>query len=313
MNNFTHKIYILTENDDKYLQLFKELSLPSIEITTNKAHATILLASPPKAAQQIDEFDSLEWFQSVYAGVDAIVPKLLDKDVYLTNVKGIFGQQIAEYVLGYLLQHYRDFNQYAADQTQRVWLPQPYKSIQDQVMVILGTGSIGKHLAKVAKAFGIRTIGVNRSGIPAMNSPFDDTYHVQELDNALIRAHIVVNTLPSTPETYHLLNQDTLNKCHDVLLFNVGRGSVLCEKSLLNALERDSVEHSAVQHAFLDVFEQEPLSSEHPFWEHPQVTLTPHVSALSQPEAVIEIFAENYQRLTDGFHLLHEVDLEKGY
>ncbi|WP_260261229.1 D-2-hydroxyacid dehydrogenase [Vibrio intestinalis] len=308
MNNFTHKLYILTENDNKYLQLFNELSLPNIELTTNKAQATILLASPPKAAEQIEAFESLEWLQSIYAGVDTIVPKLNHSDVLLTNVKGIFGQQISEYVLGYLLQHYRDLNQYAIDQTQAKWHPRLYKPIKDQVMVILGTGSIGSYLAQVAKAFGIKTLGVNRSGIPTLNSPFDETFHVQELDSALVHANILVNTLPSTPETKHLLNQDKFNHCHDALLFNVGRGSVVCEKSLLEALDQGNI-----QHAFLDVFELEPLQKSHPFWQDKRITVTPHISALSQPESVIEIFAENYHRLTDGFHLLHEVDLEKGY
>ncbi|MGT5972189.1 NAD(P)-dependent oxidoreductase, partial [Escherichia coli] len=85
----------------------------------------------------------------------------------LTNVKGIFGPAIAEYVLGYTISHCRHFPHYHQHQQQRNWQPQLYTSLTDKTMVILGTGSIGSHLAKTAAAFGIHTIGVNRTGIPS--------------------------------------------------------------------------------------------------------------------------------------------------
>ena len=88
----------------------------------------------------------------------------------------------------------------------------------------------------------------------------------------------------------------------------MGRGDVVCENGLLAAIEEQ-----AIAHAFLDVFENEPLEASHPFWNHPAVTITPHIAALSFPEQVVEIFADNYQRWRDGFSLLNEVDLDKGY
>ena len=99
-----------------------------------------------------------------------------------------------------------------------------------------------------------------------------------------------------------------LGLCSGALLFNVGRGSAVDEDGLLAALDSGSVSH-----AYLDVFKQEPLNEEHPFWQHEGITLTPHIAALSFPEQVTDIFAENYQRWRDGFGLINVVDLNKGY
>ena len=308
MNNFTHKLYLLTEDNAHYQSLLEQLALPDLEMTQTTADATILLASPPMAAKRLVDFPNVEWIQSIYAGVDALTPHLSEFAGDLTNVKGIFGQQISEYVLGYTIEHFRHFKHYHQQQSQKTWSPKPYQSLAGKKMVILGTGSIGSYLANTAKAFSIIPIGVNRSGIPSKESPFDSTYHIQELATALEQADIVVNTLPNTPETQHILNQQSLSHCHQALLFNVGRGSAIEQQGLLEALKSDSINH-----AFLDVFEQEPIDLSHPFWEHDKITVTPHIAALSFPEQVVDIFAENYQRWRDGFSLLNIVDCDKGY
>ncbi|KJY84180.1 2-ketoacid reductase [Vibrio galatheae] len=308
MNNFTHKVYLLTEYDELYKQLLEEAALPALEITESRSEATILLASPPMAAKCLDEFSNVEWIQSIYAGVDALIPHLKEFAGELTNVKGIFGQQIAEYVLGYSIEYFRHFNHYRQQQSDLQWQPKNYQSLANKKMVILGTGTIGAHLANVAKSFAIEPIGVNRSGIPAKNSPFDATYHVHELTTALKQADIVVNTLPNTPETQDILNAESLSHCSQAILFNVGRGGAINEDGLLLALESGHISH-----AYLDVFKQEPLHESHPFWNHSAITVTPHIAALSFPEQVVDIFKDNYLRWHDGFGLLNLVDISKGY
>lgn len=308
MNNFTHRVYLLTEDNDQYRHLLEQASLPHLAITEQPSEANILIASPPKAAKRIQDFAHVEWIQSIYAGVDALIPALNQFDGQLTNVKGIFGQQIAEYVIGYSISHFRHFNHYRQQQSQAEWSPLPYSSLTDKKVVILGTGSIGAHLAQAVKSLSMQPIGVNRSGIPAKHSPFTAIYHIQELATALAQADIVVNTLPNTAHTQQILNQSSLAACQKALLFNVGRGSAIDELGLLNAIES-----GAIEHAFLDVFEQEPLSSNHPFWSHPKITVTPHIAALSFPEQVVDIFTDNYQRWRDGFELVNQIDLEKGY
>lgn len=163
--------------------------------------------------------------------------------------------------MGYAIQYQRDFRLYQTQQAERLWQPRPYSSLANQTLVILGTGSIGSHLAHVAKQFGLRVVGVNRTGIPAKEGHFDATYHISELPAALMRADLLVNTLPNTPATEGLLNQENLRHCHQALLFNVGRGKTLVEQGL-----PDLIAAGHIRHAFLDVFIKEPLAQDYPFW-----------------------------------------------
>ncbi|MEZ8105778.1 D-2-hydroxyacid dehydrogenase [Vibrio cortegadensis] len=314
MNNFSNKLYILTEHDDTYKQLIQNQSLPDLEICEDPAQADIVLASPPLAAAKLNEFTQLDWLQSTYAGINALVSGDLRQDYTLTNIKGIFGPAIAEYVLGYSMSHYRHFALYHQQQAKQQWQPHFYQSLTGKVMVILGTGSIGSHLAQTASALGLHTIGINRTGIPSkslsMNEKFGfkDTFHINEIKAAFQQADIIVNTLPATENTRSLLNEETLSYCKRALLFNVGRGETLDNKSLLLALKNGWIEH-----AFLDVFEHEPLSPTHPFWKLNQITVTPHIAALSEPRQVVNIFAHNYQLWRDGFQLNNIIDFDKGY
>lgn len=308
MNYFTHTVYILTEQNEKYRQLLEQSQLPDLKITDSPHEATILLASPPLAAQRLADFPKLQWLQSIYAGVDALQKVKISQNCQVTNVKGIFGQQIAEYVLGNSIAFYRHFSTYQQQQQNKHWQPHSYESLNNKVMVILGTGSIACHLAKVAQVFGLEVIGINRSGIPPKDSPFSQVFHVQELKLALNNANILVNTLPATSETQDLIDIRILKECQDTVLFNVGRGSVLKEQELLHALD---IGHIA--HAFLDVFRHEPLKPEDVLWNHPNITVTPHIAALSFPEQAFEVFSENYLLWRDGFSLMHNVDLSKGY
>ena len=308
MNNFTHKLYLLTGNDTQYHKLIKQRNLSDLSITENRSEASILLAAPPLAAPCLEDFPNLKWIQSIYAGVDALVPHLDHFSGKLTNVRGIFGQQISEYVLGYLIEYFRQFVQYRDCQQNETWQPRPYQTLSGKKMVVLGTGSIGSHLATTVNQFSITSIGINRSGIPEKNSPFCHTFHIQELATALKQADILVNTLPNTPETEYLLTSEILKSCKNVLLFNVGRGNIIKDEVLLEAINKKSVSH-----AFLDVFEQEPLVANHPFWQHKDITITPHIAAVSFPEQVVEVFCENYQRWYDGFSLINLIDPGKGY
>ncbi|HAS64089.1 MAG TPA: D-2-hydroxyacid dehydrogenase [Vibrio sp.] len=308
MNIFTKKLYILTEQNETYQKLVESLELPNLELTNNKQQAEVVLAAPPLLASHLDEFDSLQWVQSIYAGVDALMKDSLRRDYLLTNVKGIFGQQIAEYVFGFAIGHYRHFEQYRTQQQEQSWNPQPYKTLDAKTVTIVGTGTIGIHLARVSKAFGIRTIGVNTRGLPTSDSPFDDIYHIDELSSAIAKSDIVVSTLPNTRATIGIFNQEVLSAGKGVLLFNVGRGNSICQNGLIEALDNGSIEH-----AFLDVFEQEPLEPSHSYWQHPKITITPHIAALSFPEQVVDIFAHHYKHWEQGYTLHDCINFDKGY
>jgi len=302
-----NKVLIVSRQQATYHQLIKQAQLPRLVITDDPKQASIILADPPKIARQLDSYPALRWLQSTFAGIDALIKPELRQDYQLTNIRGHFGQLIAEYVIGLTLNYTRHFSLYHAQQQVGVWQPQPYCSLTSQTMVILGTGSIGSHLAQAASALGIKVIGVNRSGI-SDTAAFDQVYSLSNLTDALAIATIVVSTLPATLNTDQLLNAGTLAYCNNVLLFNVGRGNALCEHGLLDALEKDSV-----RHAFLDVFNQEPLAQDHLFWKHEKITVTPHIAAESFPEQVFDIFQDNYLRFMAHQPLRCKVDFAKEY
>ncbi|CAG21710.1 D-2-hydroxyacid dehydrogenase [Photobacterium profundum] len=302
-----NKVLIVSRQQATYHQLIKQAQLPRLVITDDPKQASIILADPPKIARQLDSYPALRWLQSTFAGIDALIKPELRQDYELTNIRGHFGQLIAEYVIGLTLNLTRHFSLYHAQQQVGVWQPQPYRSLTSQTMVILGTGSIGSHLAQVASALGIKVIGVNRSGICDITA-FDQVYSLSKLTETLAMATIVVSTLPATLNTDQLLNAGTLAHCNNVLLFNVGRGNAVCEHGLLDALEKNSV-----QHAFLDVFNQEPLAQDHLFWKHKKITVTPHIAAESFPEQVFDIFQDNYLRFMAHQPLRCKVDFAKGY
>lgn len=308
MDNFTNKVKIITEYDEEFHQLFNQAGLPDLQLTENSHEANILLASPPKIAGALDSFTQLEWVQSMYAGVDALMEPGLNQDYELTNVKGIFGPQIAEYVLGYTIEHFRHWNRYKSQQQDKIWQPHRYRTINNKCMFIMGTGSIGNYLAKTAAAFGVHTVGVNRTGIPPKQSAFSEVLHIEQLHSQLSRADILISTLPKTDLTTGIYNQQLFSHCSEVLFFNVGRGDAVVTDDLLEALNNGSVKH-----AYLDVFINEPISQQCPYWHNPNVTVTPHIAANSFPELVFDIFKENYLLWRDGFQLKNRIDFDKGY
>lgn len=308
MPEHSHQVYIESERKDAYEQLITQAGLPDLVLTQDKSQATILLADPPKVANQLDAFPQLQWLQSTFAGVDTLVQPHLRQDYQLTNVKGMFGQLISEYVIGYTLSYFRHFDAYAQQQSQKIWQPIPYQTVHGKKMVILGTGSIGRHLADCAHKLGFHVIGMNRSGHVETLHQFSQIIMHDDLADAFEQADVIVNTLPKTKETIHFLDESTLNHCNGTLLFNVGRGDTIDTKALLDALDSGKIAH-----AFLDVFKQEPISQSCPYWLHEKITVTPHIAASSFPEDVFEVFAQNYRQWHQAQPLGCFVDFEKGY
>ncbi|WP_105903392.1 D-2-hydroxyacid dehydrogenase [Vibrio gangliei] len=303
-----HYLYILSEQQPKYLELWKQEKISGISLTENPTEATIVLADPPKLAKQLNDFPNLQWAQSTFAGIDTLTKSHLRHDYQLTNVKGIFGQLISEYVLGYSLGYYRHLAQYRQQQAKQQWQPIEYQSVVGKTMLILGTGSIGSKLAETANALGFKAVGVNRSGQAPTPSCFSHCYSIDQIDQALAQADIVVNALPSTEQTRGLLNREHLSHCQQALLFNIGRGDAVDEQGLLAALEQNWLSH-----AYLDVFPVEPLPPQSAYWQHPNVTITPHIAANSFPEQVFAIFKQNCQHWLANEPLENQVDFQRGY
>lgn len=307
----SHKLLLLTRENQIYHQLLSELALPDLTIVDDQpeqiATTDIWLAEPGLAAPLIALAPSLTWLQSTFAGVDKLMQLKRPLTCQLTNIKGVFGPLMSEYVFGYLLNIYRQQREYARQQAQCRWQEGEYRTLQGKTLLVLGTGSIGSHLAQTARYFGMRVIGISRRG--QANTQFDEVYRISSLPTLIERADVLVNALPHTPQTTHLLDGALLSQLpRNATLFNVGRGSAVVLDELTALLQRRP-DLTAV----LDVFEQEPLDSEQAIWQLSNAIITPHIAAPSFPEQVVQIFADNYQRFCRQQPLTNLVDIKAGY
>lgn len=309
-----HKLLLLTKANQQYRDLIEAQSLPDLTLLDDNPagiiDADIWLAEPKLAVPLLPHAKNLQWLQSNFAGIDALMSPRGRKDYQLTNIKGIFGPLMSEYLFGYLLAHIRGHRFYRQQQGQKQWLIQPlqrHSSLQGMRLLLLGTGSIAQHLAKTAKHFGMHVTGINSNGNAVEG--FDAIEAMSNLGQVLTQADVVANLLPNTPATHNLLNTDMLAMLKtDAVLFNVGRGDALD----LDALNIQLIANPS-QQAILDVFAQEPLPNSHPIWERENAVITPHISAPSHPAQIVDIFSQNYRRYIMGEPLQNRVDFSKGY
>jgi phosphoglycerate dehydrogenase-like enzyme len=235
---------------------------------------------------------------------------------------------MSEYVIGYLLAHERKIFQRYEAQKNKHWDKSDTGTLRGKTIGLLGVGSIGAEVARTAKFFDMNVRGYTRD---SETSTFVDEYfHPMDPDSKLsesqtqqhpqgTRAAVLqsfahgldylVNILPNTLATRRIVSKDLLNSLPShTLVINVGRGSVVDESALIEALNQNKIAG-----AVLDVFEQEPLPKDHPFWTTPNLFMTFHTAAPSFAEDIVKIFIENYNLFIEGKPLKYQVDFEKGY
>lgn len=314
--NTDNRLLILSRSAGVYAELINELRLPGLEVAACKTageasrHAgrsTIILGEPARVARVVEGARALKWVQSTYAGVEELLRPGARADFILTNVKGVFGPIMSEYVIGYLLALERRFLEVYRNQCDGTWRRLPYKSLRGRLLGLCGLGSIGRHLARTAGHFGLRVWGFKRTAetVPEAERVFTGP----EFEKFLSGPDYIVNTLPSTPATVGLFNDTAFRRMKKTaVLINIGRGDTVDEAALMQALRQ-----GAIGGAVLDVFAHEPLPEESPLWTLPNVIITPHNSGVSFPADIVELFSENYRRFIKGGPLLYRVDFERGY
>ncbi len=263
-------------------------------------------------AEHIRKAKKLKWIMVISAGLDKMpFLEIMKRDIIITNAKGIHAKPIAEYVISAVLQVARNTKRLIKNEEEKKWDRRvPMVEINQQVLGVIGAGTIGTEIARVANAFGMKTIGVRRNTV--FTEYFDEVYSFDNVSRCLEQADYVVSVLPSTNDTFELLDKTFFSMMKQNAVFiNVGRGQTVNEYDLIEVLK-----NGVISHAFLDVFANEPLPKEHPFWEMEQVTITPHVSGISsqyQPRA-FQIFKENLTRYLKGNgELLNVIDPKRGY
>jgi D-2-hydroxyacid dehydrogenase (NADP+) len=269
-------------------------------------------------AQQLKDGKKLKWIHSTAAGVAQLMyPELRDSGILVTNPSGIFSVPMAEHTMGLLLALARNFLDSVRQQDRFVWSqqelwdkPQHLTELNGQVLLIVGYGSIGREVAKRAKAFAMRVWGVTRSG-EGQRTHAERIVPAAKLQEVLPEADYVLIAAPETLETKHLIGAAQIARMKQgAKLINVGRGSLLDEAVLIRALES-----GALGGAALDVAETEPLPAESPLWKAPNLMITPHTSAVSDRLWVREtkLFMELLERWFDGREMFNLVDFARGY
>jgi len=285
--------------------------------------AEILFGDPHLIAPLWGELKNLRWMQSTWAGNDSLfrslTPEKASKPVpppfTVTRFAGSFGPLMAEFVLGHVIAHQRQFFGLLDDQKRRVWDKQTrgdYKPLSSFTIGILGVGDIGREIARVCKkGFNMRVLGlVSSLHNDRREENVDKLVDFSRLPELLHEADYVCNVLPSTPKTKDLLSGEMLSYCRrrKSVFINVGRGDVVDSSSILNALKE-----GYISKAILDVFEPEPLPEESPLWDHPDVLISPHISSVTLDFQVADVFGENFDRFVQEQPLKYVLDWTKGY
>jgi glyoxylate/hydroxypyruvate reductase len=211
---------------------------------------------------------------------------------------------MSETVLAHVLDWHRHHYVYRLEQEARRWNRLKQYLASDRTIGLLGLGELGGDVAHKLGALGFNLVGWSRrpkklAGVACLT----------DLDSVLEKSDVVVCLLPLTKQTRGILNARTLRKIRlGGAVINVARGGHLVAEDLIAALDSGHLAH-----AYLDVFEHEPLPHDHPLWTHPAITITPHTAALTEPRTAIPKIVENVERLRRGEPPLNLVDFDAGY
>ncbi len=271
--------------------------------------------SPEGLSRAMRACPGLRWVQATVAGAGEQVGGAeltageLDR-VIVTSAAGVHAGPLAEFALFGLLAFAKGLPRLLADQRAHRWNHYAMDELSGRTVVIVGLGQIGGEVARLAAAFGMRVIGLNRTG--AGHYPHvDELVSIDALGDRLSEADAIVISLPLTDATRGLIDAAAIARIKPgATLVNIGRGAVVDEPALIAALRVGRLGGAA-----LDVFANEPLDADSALWDLPNVLVSPHTAALSlrENERIVALFAENLRRYVRGDDLLNRVDPELRY
>jgi phosphoglycerate dehydrogenase-like enzyme len=249
----------------------------------------------------------LRWVQVMGAGIERFLVPELPPRVQMTRIGGVFGPWMAEYTVGWCLWVTQRIDLFKRLQQERRWDPVDTLRLAGTTLTIVGLGEIGGDIARSARRLGMRTIGVTRGGKPLREA--ERIYRPRDVKAALAPADFVVLTVPLLAETRGMIGEAELAAMKpSAWLINIARGPVVDEKALIAALRARTIAG-----AVLDVFNEEPLPADHPFWTLDNVAITPHIAGPSMAAEITPIFNENLRRYAKGLPLRFLVNRKRGY
>ncbi len=257
----------------------------------------------------ISKMKNLKYIQLSSTGFDQVpIEKLKNKDILLCNNKGGYSIPISEWIVSAILQIYKNTKSFYDKQSKKQWIcDYSVSEIYGKKIGFLGTGTLAMESAKRLKAFGVEIWGWNTDGRDIKY--FDKSFSKEDINEVLYNCDIVISTIPSTKETYKLMNEEKFAAMKENSSFiNVGRGNVVDEEDLLKYA-------SKFRGIALDVFEQEPLNQSSELWNLENIIITPHNSWVSDQnhERSFNLFYNNLKRYISGKNPENIVEIEKGY
>ncbi|MEU5879095.1 D-2-hydroxyacid dehydrogenase [Spirillospora sp. NPDC047279] len=252
-----------------------------------------------------------EWVHIASAGVDRLLfPGLVSGDAVVTNSRGVFDEPIAEYVLGLVLCFAKGLHTTLRFQARREWRHRETERASGAHAVVVGTGPIGRAIGRKLSAAGLAVTGIGRTARGA-DPDLGEIHGMDELHQTLGRADYVVLAAPLTDLTREMIDGTALKAMRPTArLINVGRGQLVAEDDLVEALRERRIAGAA-----LDVFATEPLDESSPLWDLPDVIVSPHMSGdtIGWRQELVHLFADNLGRRRDGRPLRNVVDKRLGY
>ena len=252
----------------------------------------------------------LRWIHALSAGVEKILsPMVAEASIQLTNVRGIHGIPMSEHVFGMMLAFSRSIAGFARQQQDAVWKRLSLTELYNKTLCIVGLGSIGREIAKRAKAFNMRIVATKQTMTQELF--VNELCPPSELDRLLGEADYVVLTVPETPDTVGLFSYERICRMKEsAVLINVARGTVGSADGLIQALTEKKIAGAA-----LDVFESEPLPESSPLWKMDNVLITPHCAAVSPLylDRAMQCFCENLVLYMNNKSMMNVIDKERGY
>lgn len=296
----------------------KFLQFPSYDRVPEEIADTDVFIGWSLRPEQFVAARKLKWIHSPAAAVHQLMfPELIRSNVVVTNSTGVHGPVVAEHAMAVLLALAKRLPQAMRYQAKKEWAqnqlwnerPRP-REVDGATVAVIGMGSIGREFARRAKALGMRVLAVRENPAKGAGGA-DQVFSSSQIDDVLPQADYVLLCTPVTSATTGLMNTARLKKMRaESYLINVGRGPLVDEAALIEALKTNRIAGAA-----LDVFVEEPLPKESAFWTLENVLITPHTAAVTERlwERHFALIVENLKRFLAGKPLLNEVDKQRGY
>ena len=278
------------------------------------AEAEVLFSLSTMPADLLSRASRLKWIQLTSAGADRLVDReIMRSGIAVTTASGIHVTPIGEYVLGMMIMLAKGWPHLFRAQEKGEWARLTPQELEGKTVGVVGLGSIGQEVARLAKLLGMRVLGVRRSGAPLDSGEYlvDEIFGPLDLLHVLSQSDYVVLALPLTEETHHLMGELAFQAMKpSAYLINVSPGAVVDETALVRALKV-----GLIGGAGLDVFESEPLPPESELWKLRNVIISPHIAAATAHynERAVALFCDNLRRYLADEPLLNLVDPQRGY